>query len=446
MRKKINKIKMIGQLILLLMLIPVLNSYGSSFACEKATTKVEKMICANAELSKLDEDLNYYYNKALKVTNEVKYLQQQQRDWLVTVRNRCVDEGELRNQYYLQTKLLSDVKWLDNKPVKDIDCLETNTPFGQYFCHRTVITYQGNENEYSYDEEFEGPSASLSDYDQKLQTAYAEALKKHFDPVLLHKEQLAWLRQREICVLDDNCVSPVGLYEDRIYNLRYAIEHPPQEEKEKKLARVVSMGTPPGNNFVIAVGKSTLCHALVRWLNYTTPKGDFGKGYQMIKDMPGITFPAWQELNIDQHKGLFLDILDSSNDPLLYGRQPKVTYEEARAKGERLWMVKAKIDYQPDNRKQTIVWHRIPYMKSKTGSEIVYGDDPYLYGSGRLWIVYDDLSGVDSEQSRYIGQRSADMFLYFNEIPFFLSAYSRHAFIYNPTCEINNFLSERHEQ
>ncbi len=43
-----------------------MQAQAASFDCGKAKTRVEKLICANAELSKLDEQLSREYKAALE--------------------------------------------------------------------------------------------------------------------------------------------------------------------------------------------------------------------------------------------------------------------------------------------------------------------------------------------------------------------------------------------
>ncbi|MFH0784673.1 MAG: lysozyme inhibitor LprI family protein [Pseudomonadota bacterium] len=110
MRKKIKKMRMIGPLILLLPLVPVLNSYGASFDCEKATTKVEKIICDNAELSKLDEELNRIYKEALKKSFESEELEKRQKSWLEYWQTQCgTIEDCVRHQWEQQIARLNRV-------------------------------------------------------------------------------------------------------------------------------------------------------------------------------------------------------------------------------------------------------------------------------------------------------------------------------------------------
>lgn len=80
--------------------------WAASFDCRKASTKIEKMICGDTELSKLDDELSATYQQALKhieesYANEADYVKQsfvpqeqqlviqEQKQWLIDVRNAC---------------------------------------------------------------------------------------------------------------------------------------------------------------------------------------------------------------------------------------------------------------------------------------------------------------------------------------------------------------------
>lgn len=65
-------------------------SQAASFDCAKASTKVEKMICADDELSRLDSELNSNYQRFLRAIDKESaiILKQIQLDWM-KVRNEC---------------------------------------------------------------------------------------------------------------------------------------------------------------------------------------------------------------------------------------------------------------------------------------------------------------------------------------------------------------------
>lgn len=58
--------KVVVASLFLLLNFTVATTYSASFDCKKAGTEVEKMICANTELSKIDEELATLYRMALK--------------------------------------------------------------------------------------------------------------------------------------------------------------------------------------------------------------------------------------------------------------------------------------------------------------------------------------------------------------------------------------------
>ena len=65
---------------------------AASFPCEKAQTRIEKAICADAEVSQLDEYLGRYYSGARTALREsASCLVADQRQWLSSVRNGCPD-------------------------------------------------------------------------------------------------------------------------------------------------------------------------------------------------------------------------------------------------------------------------------------------------------------------------------------------------------------------
>jgi uncharacterized protein len=72
----------------------------ASFDCTKASTRVEKMTCADDEASELDRELADAYRRALRGPAEnQEELRSEQRAWLSNRRNRCADVECLRRAY-----------------------------------------------------------------------------------------------------------------------------------------------------------------------------------------------------------------------------------------------------------------------------------------------------------------------------------------------------------
>ena len=75
-----------------------LSAQAASFDCGKAATKVEKLICSDPELSRLDDELGEQYSEAIEKRPIEKLLPQNQRTWLKE-RNRCKDVQCLQDAY-----------------------------------------------------------------------------------------------------------------------------------------------------------------------------------------------------------------------------------------------------------------------------------------------------------------------------------------------------------
>jgi len=74
-------------------------TYGASFDCTKAGSHVEKLICSNTELSKLDEKLSIAYAQKQSSSKSKNELKSSQRRWLVEKRNTCADAPCIKKAY-----------------------------------------------------------------------------------------------------------------------------------------------------------------------------------------------------------------------------------------------------------------------------------------------------------------------------------------------------------
>lgn len=101
----------------------VIGSDAASFDCGRASTKVEKMICSDSELSRLDCEMADIYKKALPKAPDLTVVKKQQKDWLKE-RNHCTDRRCLNDQYQLRLGELQRI--VDLKPL-------SNTEESHYF-------------------------------------------------------------------------------------------------------------------------------------------------------------------------------------------------------------------------------------------------------------------------------------------------------------------------
>ena len=89
---------------LLSCLMTVQSAMSASFDCTKASTKVESLICADAELSKLDDEMSAAYKTALQDDKQADSIRQTQKKW-VKERNACSETACVKRSY--ETRLLT---------------------------------------------------------------------------------------------------------------------------------------------------------------------------------------------------------------------------------------------------------------------------------------------------------------------------------------------------
>lgn len=111
-----------------------LPAHAASFDCAKASSKVEKLICGDAELSKLDDDLNAGYKAALRDEKRADSIKLAQKQW-IKERNGCEDETCVRRAYESRiaslnaTQTPSDSEESDVYTSASIDMDESGRPF-----------------------------------------------------------------------------------------------------------------------------------------------------------------------------------------------------------------------------------------------------------------------------------------------------------------------------
>jgi uncharacterized protein len=84
----------------------LVTAQAASFDCRKARTKIEKLICSNDELSKLDESLSEVYLRALNRADIKQQTIESQRQWLKYERNVCQNAECVKNAYETRIKEL----------------------------------------------------------------------------------------------------------------------------------------------------------------------------------------------------------------------------------------------------------------------------------------------------------------------------------------------------
>lgn len=96
---------------------------AASFDCKKAVSEVEKLICQNPELSRLDDEMTRMYKKALASAPDKlpgdrpggpDWLKRQQKTWLKLERNVCATVGCLMEAY--EIRMIELALWVQPEP------------------------------------------------------------------------------------------------------------------------------------------------------------------------------------------------------------------------------------------------------------------------------------------------------------------------------------------
>jgi uncharacterized protein YecT (DUF1311 family) len=95
-------------------------AHGASFDCAKAGTKIERMICGDEELSKLDELLGDRYVRALKKAEDANTVKAEQRAWLRGPREACTDVACLKAAYESRIAELTKIGWMTKEKARAI--------------------------------------------------------------------------------------------------------------------------------------------------------------------------------------------------------------------------------------------------------------------------------------------------------------------------------------
>ncbi len=88
---------------------------ATSFDCSKATTKIEKMICSEEDLSVQDSRLADLYKEVMGIVKDKEVLKKDQRGWL-RERNACEAKACVEESYKKRIRQLEDIVRLTNRP------------------------------------------------------------------------------------------------------------------------------------------------------------------------------------------------------------------------------------------------------------------------------------------------------------------------------------------
>ncbi len=189
---------------------------AAGFDCSKAYTPVEKLVCDNETLSRLDTDLGYAYNVAVNhaVPSEKRGLVAGQRDWVSNVRDRCADKDCLANAYSARIHALVSIT--------------TNKSIAEYVFDRRE--FETKASEFQRDLNAFGIAGKLSDCKIMLHLVVDQATAGRD----MSYGAICSLNARDVMICDDTMV---GKFTMKLYG--YA-------ESGGELADFTSANCPPG--------------------------------------------------------------------------------------------------------------------------------------------------------------------------------------------------------
>lgn len=115
---------------------------AASFDCSKASTRVERGICVDEELSELDVHLATYFRKIIsnRSRDDAAQLKKAQRQWLAEVRNQCPDTDCVKLAYLTRLAELRVSGVPDDDYDPEDDCRPPEMPLGGANCAGYVIS------------------------------------------------------------------------------------------------------------------------------------------------------------------------------------------------------------------------------------------------------------------------------------------------------------------
>lgn len=314
------------------------NAQAASFDCAEATTKVEKMICGDAELSKLDEEMASAYAGASEQKTQFKGLKEQQREWL-RERNRCLDAGCMQEKYRQRLDAISKSVFLYNTiyPVDisefNVDCNKAKSDVEKVICRQA-----GSSSE----------KRRFAEFERNMRPILQWALMRTSEKKQLLDSQRKWVKEiRDTCMDTGSCIK---VYEDRIEELRVMWERPGNCYTLKPLS--------DGNGHVQLdeLGNipliESVCQAMEENLNQFCDQPPMACDLKVAPRFQGqITFPEWVPLEPKANLALIERFIRAPwEDSVVVKDAPQRRWEEERPKVEvalaanRLTFSKAQLD------------------------------------------------------------------------------------------------------
>ncbi len=85
--------------------------YAAGFDCRKASTPAEKLVCNSTQLSEFDSWLNRAFRMRIwhASKQDISKAKEEQRNWLISVRDKCFDEMCMSHAYITRLKEVNSI-------------------------------------------------------------------------------------------------------------------------------------------------------------------------------------------------------------------------------------------------------------------------------------------------------------------------------------------------
>ncbi len=129
-------------------------AFAAGFDCTKASSAVEKLICSDSELSKVDEELSIIYSRALASSAKPAEFKKEEVNWIRTRRNPRLNKDSLLAEYKKRIQVLSDPSPVEEYYLRepfpngqdpdDEEESDDNKPDGPYY--HVCVNVHGNSS------------------------------------------------------------------------------------------------------------------------------------------------------------------------------------------------------------------------------------------------------------------------------------------------------------
>lgn len=295
MRKKPRQLLLkVGMFIVLLSLSlsAATVSQSASFDCNKAATKVEKMICADPELAKLDDELAGVYQKAMKAEGQAEVTKLAQKDWLKE-RNLCKDNGCLKEKYSQRLAvLIRDLPQYVAIYPPDLTEFQVDCKIAKSIAEKFICRQAGTLQEQGW---------IIEHHNKEMLPALQWALMRSEEEEKLLESQRKWQKEVRDACTDVRCCLIV--YSDRIEDLRAMWERPGSCYTLKPLDDGNDSGRLETKINMLPI--EPVCQAMEENLNQFCDQPPMACGLKVAPQFQGqITFPDWEPLKPVANLGL----------------------------------------------------------------------------------------------------------------------------------------------